>query len=708
MFVLFPKTNLQIKLWQKILAGSLILAAFFSAILLPLKSLLAVDLLSYNFPRTVNLYWKTPITQEEAVKLAAYDLLALDMQAQSTSQQEIKLIRKLNPRIVILAYTSANEIPLERLSVVEPQGAGLWHTLAKESDPRWQLKTVAGENISFWPGNISMNLYVKNRLGKSYADYLADFYQNKVLATGLWDGLLLDNVWQNVSWVNSRIDIDADGYLDSAEKIDRLWQEGYKNLFKNLRNKFGDKYLIVGNGDGPYLDLNGRMFEGFPEYWEGGWDGSMKRYRDTNNSGYLPRLNIINVDTDNTGNRTNYQLMRFGLASALLYNGYYGFNFGTQLREHFWWYDEYDVNLGPAKSSPKNLLTSNNNLQPGLWQRDFANGVAIVNSTDKKQTVSFDSEYEKIHGIQDPEINNGSRLDKLSLEAGDGVILLRPLAEIEDGVFANGSFARPFNAYGHTVRNGFFAYVSLFLGGNKISKTDLNNDGQKEFLVAAKNKITIYNSAQENIAEFYPYGSKFAGGLSLAVADLDNDGWQEIITGPETGGANLVKIFNWQGKTKPTSFYAYNKAWTKMGVNVAAGDVNGDGQSEIVVGASSPGGPHVKIFDNRGKLLSMGFFAYDKKFAGGVNVACGDVNGDGQDEIITGPGFGGSPEIKIFNQQGRLLNSWLAYNPQKREGVKPLASDIDSDGQAEILALTTNVFTTSFIEKNNNFEYAAN
>ncbi len=44
-----------------------------------------------------------------------------------------------------------------------------------------------------------------------------------------------------------------------------------------------------------------------------------------------------------------------------------------------------------------------------------------------------------------------------------------------------------------------------------------------------------------------------------------------------------------------------------------------------------------------------GFFAYNPSFTGGVRVATGDVNGDGAAEVITSPGQGGGPHVRVFD-----------------------------------------------------------
>src|SRR5439155_22843059 len=141
---------------------------------------------------------------------------------------------------------------------------------------------------------------------------------------------------------------------------------------------------------------------------------------------------------------------------------------------------------------------------------------------------------------------------------------------------------------------------------------------------------------------------------------------QSIITGPGASGGPNVKRFT--NAASDASFFAYTPSFTG-GVTVAYGDVNGDGVADIITGTAS-GSSEVKVFD--GKTLSQfrDFLAYDPAFTGGVYVAAGDVNGDGFDDIITGAGPGGGPNVKVFDgKTGSVLMNFFAFSPSFTGGV---------------------------------------
>ncbi len=104
----------------------------------------------------------------------------------------------------------------------------------------------------------------------------------------------------------------------------------------------------------------------------------------------------------------------------------------------------------------------------------------------------------------------------------------------------------------------------------------------------------------------------------------------------------------------------------------------------IVVAAGKGGGPHVRIFDKSAKLLTQ-FFAYDKSFRGGVNVAMGDVDNDGIDDIVTVPESKGGPQVRIFKQDGTLKGEFFAFDKASRTGWNVAVGDVDGDGIGEII-----------------------
>lgn len=181
---------------------------------------------------------------------------------------------------------------------------------------------------------------------------------------------------------------------------------------------------------------------------------------------------------------------------------------------------------------------------------------------------------------------------------------------------------------------------------------------------------------------FLAYDKKFKGGVAVAVGDVDGDGNSEIITTPQTSGGPHVRIFSSEGVLK-YEFFAYLKNM-QAGLSLAVGDLDQDGKAEIVVAPQVGGGAHVKVFKYDGQLFSQ-FFAYSDKFRGGVNLTVGDVNNDGLGDIITAPASGSDPQVKVFSNSGLLLYSWLAYDKKLVRGLQLTVGDIDGDDWVDII-----------------------
>jgi hypothetical protein len=400
-------------------------------------------------------------------------------------------------------------------------------------------------------------------------------------------------------------------------------------------------------------------------------------------------VNVINVNTENTGVRSPRDV-RFGLTTTLLGNGYFAFDFGTTDHAQLWTYDEYMASLGLPKESIAHV-------DVGVTQRNFERGRVVVNATDTEQTISLDGDFEKIHGTQDRSINDGSIISEITLAARDGIILLRPIDQIINTPFRNGAFARIFSSDGKTKRTGFFAYESGQRGGIQIVHIDYDRDGRLDTITADKTSVRVFDGFGNLHASFAPYTDRYEKGVNIAVGDLENDGSLEIVTGTLKGAGPHVRVFNTNGVLINPGFFAYDKNF-RGGVNVAIGDLNGDQVKEIITGAATIGGPHIRMFRKDLKMINPGFFAYYKQSRNGVYVASADVDGDGIDEVVTGMGIGGAPEVRVFDRNGKVKSTFFAADRFQKEGIKIAATDVDGDGRAEIISLTTDVFTLSSVK----------
>lgn len=239
-----------------------------------------------------------------------------------------------------------------------------------------------------------------------------------------------------------------------------------------------------------------------------------------------------------------------------------------------------------------------------------------------------------------------------------------------------------------TVRGQFFAADKSYRGGGSIAAGDLDGDGKDEIVYGSGRDtvaiVRIFNQAGKLQRTIRPYGSTFRGGVNVAVGDVDGNDTTEIITGTGAGGGPQVRVFDAAGKVLG-QFFAYAKSF-RGGVNVAIGDVDGNGTPEIVTGPGAGGGPQVRVFSGRGRLIRQ-FFAFDRSDHAGISIASGDVNADGRADIIVGR-LDGTPTVRLFDRLGKRLGELAVFPTGFLGGVSVAASDVNADGVDEIVVST--------------------
>jgi hypothetical protein len=637
-------------------------------------------------PLLANYYLDWHIDDQKAQELAKWNVVVLDMENQVTSPDALRKMRQLNPKIKIFAYITSEEIRDDAVG-----GSSVMRKrLAGGIQDNWYLYTTNHTKLSFWPGTSMLNMTPScptDNNGYKYNKYLAHFVADQILSSGLWDGVFYDNVWQDVNWfTKGQADANLDGQAEQGSDIDNQWRAGYRFLFNETRRIVDQKYLILGN-TGPGFkqyreELNGEMQESFPLF---GWKYSMDVFGYQTNGGPGPRINIINANTNNTGNRNDYRGMRYGLASTLMHNGYFSFDFGTNDHTQTWWYDEYDVKLG----DPLGIPTAIDNGKTGydestVWQREYTNGIALVNPSTVARTVDLGEDYEKINGTQDHNVNNGQITSQVQLDSKDGILLLRTLQKVTNTVFINGSFLRFFNQQGGRVRNGIFASENGVSGGATIYRGDLNNDGNEEKIVVNGSQVQFFNRDGQVIASDYPYGTNYTGGINLAVGRLSAGDPLSVIISPKVG--NTIIVYNYFGQKIKDGWQPLGPAY-QGGYSVAIGDTDNDGRSEVLVGVGQGRLGEVLVFSNQMEKAIRRFTPY-LKFTGGISVATTDINGDGKKEIVTYPLSGTNPVVRTFDGNGKKLGEFQTRGILgSTQGILGSA-DVNGDGKDEIVLMS--------------------
>lgn len=240
--------------------------------------------------------------------------------------------------------------------------------------------------------------------------------------------------------------------------------------------------------------------------------------------------------------------------------------------------------------------------------------------------------------------------------------------------------------YQFKKKNELLVIMADEFKGLNITLADIIPEGNKEIVAGAAKGgmpfvrvVDIYGNI---ISSFLAFDAKFKGGVKAAAGDVDGDGKIEIVVVPESGFKPIVKIFDLDGNLEK-EFTAYNADY-KGGMNVVIGDLDNDKKADIVVAPHQGILPKIKVFDNTGKLKKE-ILAYSPQFAGGVNIALADIDKNSKLEIITGAGPGGGPHVQVFDYDGSKLASFMAYNSNMNKGVEVKGMDWDGDGSTDII-----------------------
>ncbi|MFM7035963.1 MAG: FG-GAP-like repeat-containing protein, partial [Planctomycetia bacterium] len=243
-------------------------------------------------------------------------------------------------------------------------------------------------------------------------------------------------------------------------------------------------------------------------------------------------------------------------------------------------------------------------------------------------------------------------------------------------------------------------------GNNSATDTDTLAPPQDPVILAISDVgcestpvVTVIEATSGTVRrQFQAFETSFRGGLRAALGDLDNDGIDEIVVAPGLGRMGEIRVFTLEGVERTSFRLAPFGATYRDGIDVAVGDINGDGLDDVVA-AKSRGAGDVAILPSNGSSLRMSaiFAAFGGGFLGGATVAVADmgtfVGGtdrtrpDGRAEVIVGSGIGMAPTVMVFDVSGspRVVDSFRPLSAAYQAGFSISAQRINADRIPDLL-----------------------
>jgi hypothetical protein len=260
---------------------------------------------------------------------------------------------------------------------------------------------------------------------------------------------------------------------------------------------------------------------------------------------------------------------------------------------------------------------------------------------------------------------------------------------------------------------------------------DVNGDGYGDIIVGS----VLWDAGQTNEGGAWVYLGSSSGvtsapawykasdqadaqfGYSVGTAgDVNGDGYADVMVGTpfwDHGQTNEGGAWVYHGSASgvisaPAWYMQINQANAHFGYSVGtAGDVNGDGYSDVIVGApdweddvNNEGRAWVYHGSADGLQTTEAWHAESNQLGAGLGwsvATAGDVNGDGYSDVIVGApywgdgGLSSEGKVWVFHGSSSGLNTSSAWSRESGQNdayygyAVGTAGDVNGDGYADII-----------------------
>jgi hypothetical protein len=207
-----------------------------------------------------------------------------------------------------------------------------------------------------------------------------------------------------------------------------------------------------------------------------------------------------------------------------------------------------------------------------------------------------------------------------------------------------------------------------YTGGVFVETGDVNGNGQLDLLVSTAGRtlgrVQVYEFIEggpQLLVDFTPFGPTYSGPVQIAAGDVTGGLEEEIIAAQGNAGGT-VKVFSFDPNVSTAfeirSFQPYGAAWTR-GVTVASDNIHNDFSYDEIITGRGALFPQVKIFNAQQPTVTLmaSYMAFDisrPENLRGIDVTAGSTDGI----IISNVLFRQGAEIYVSLRGTRVIRAF--------------------------------------------------
>jgi FtsP/CotA-like multicopper oxidase with cupredoxin domain len=185
-------------------------------------------------------------------------------------------------------------------------------------------------------------------------------------------------------------------------------------------------------------------------------------------------------------------------------------------------------------------------------------------------------------------------------------------------------------------------------GGMMMAVIAVPNERQRRFALGSipgqQTLLVVRDGDGHRLGTLNPDAKTSTRGVSTAAGELTSDMTEDVVAAPSTpGSAPFISVYDGQSPQRIAHFRPFGNQ--RVGVSLAVGNIDDQGQAEIIAGRVGRGPSLVRIFRPDGSLVRELQGTLPGVLPNGVNVASSDFDGDNFDDVAIGGGRGADPLV---------------------------------------------------------------